>query len=305
MRVLLPAAASFAAATLLAYLLAGDTGLLAAVALTQLLTLMLVAALARSQITAAARADQRSRTRSAKLRATVNKRGFENRRRLDRLQTDLDLTREAGMRHTAELHSTAALHYDLRPEESLPPAGGWAASADLLRYVHEVIRDEQRAKIVECGSGVSTLVMAYALRRLGDGAVVALEHDAEHAERTRSLLRRHGLQSWAEVRHAPLRAVEIQGRSWPWYDAAALPDGPLDLALIDGPPRATGDLARYPALPLLHDRLASDAVLILDDHCRADERAAATRWAAEYPALRRRVLKSHPKETLVLRKGLA
>ena len=60
-----------------------------------------------------------------------------------------------------------------------------------------------------------------------------------------------------------------------WYDDAvvaagldaALQGDLIDLLLVDGPPAyAVGHgLARYPALPVLRDRLAPGATVVLDD----------------------------------------
>lgn len=44
-----------------------------------------------------------------------------------------------------------------------------------------MIADERPELIVDTGSGVSTLVAAYALQKLGRGKVVALEHDRAYA----------------------------------------------------------------------------------------------------------------------------
>src|SRR5690606_41495145 len=60
----------------------------------------------------------------------------------------------------------------------------------------------------------------------------------------------------------------------------------LDLLCIAGPPTTTQLLARYPALPLLIDRLSPDAVIVLDDADRVMETRAVRRWLAEFPGLR-------------------
>ena len=62
------------------------------------------------------------------------------------------------------------------------------------------IAEEKPELIVETGSGVSTLIVAYALQRLGRGKVVAIDHDAERAEKTRALIAQHGLTAFASVK---------------------------------------------------------------------------------------------------------
>ena len=76
----------------------------------------------------------------------------------------------------------------------------------------------------------------------------------------------------------------IRGRSWLWYDysLADLPDE-IDMIVIDGPPSNLQKKARYPALPLLIDRLKVGGLLLLDDAARGGERRAVEDWQAEFP----------------------
>jgi predicted O-methyltransferase YrrM len=146
------------------------------------------------------------------------------------------------------------------------------------------------------------VILAYACRAVGAGRVVSLEHDARFAAATRKMLEERGLSKWAEVRDAPLSEVGVGDSTWRWYDPASLPDGPFDLVLVDGPPGGTGPEARYPAVPMLFDRLADDALVVLDDARRADERAIGERWAAEFDGFSLEWL-PHDHGTLLLRRG--
>jgi predicted O-methyltransferase YrrM len=186
----------------------------------------------------------------------------------------------------AQVQAIVALDRLLAPRAPLPAMTGWAGSPELMMHiVREVLRRRPKV-ILEAGSGVSTLIHAYVLDKLGEGAIVSLEHDADFARESTRDLRLHGLERWALVHHAPLVKHRIQGQEWLWYDMAALPDDlVIDMLVIDGPPWSTQSLARYPALPLLADRLADGAVIILDDADRAGERAVVARWLREYPSL--------------------
>jgi hypothetical protein len=93
---------------------------------------------------------------------------------------------------------------------------------------------------------------------------------------------RHRLQQVAQVLHAPLVEVAIGEEVFPWYDLSVLPPGPLfDLLVVDGPPGFLHPLARYPALPLLKDRLSPSPVIILDDAARQAEQTVLERWVRE------------------------
>lgn len=196
-------------------------------------------------------------------------------------------TRRQADRTFRQLEALQNLHQLVGVRRALPPSRGWALSPDLLVvYVEEILRRDPRY-VLECGSGLSTVWAAYALQRLGGtGRVIALDHDAVFAEKTRALLAEHELTELAEVRHAPLTPVDLPGDSWQWYDPSALKDvHDVDVVLIDGPPKPSAVQARYPAVPLLRELLAPGAVLLVDDAAREDEQAILQRWVAEWPEL--------------------
>ena len=141
--------------------------------------------------------------------------------------------------------------------------------------------DEGRESIVELGSGHSTVLIARRLEDLGRGHVLAVDHLAEYASRTREWIARDGLEHRATVVHAPVIERAVEGRTLPWYSGeeleAALPPR-IDLLIVDGPPDRFGPEARWPAVPLLRDRLAAGATILMDDGDRPAERSAAFDW---------------------------
>ena len=200
----------------------------------------------------------------------------------------------------AQLEALAGMYYDLRPPIAFPATRSWVASPDLLRHLYERVRDQRPQLVLECGSGLSTVLMAYGLRNGGgEGRIIALEHLEKYADTTRRMLDDHGLTDYAEVRLAPLIDVELDGESWPWYDRSQLPTQPIDLLFVDGPPGATHAQARYPALPLLRAHLATGAQILLDDYGRPEEAAVAQRWVDSIDGLRLESLR-HEKGTAVL-----
>jgi predicted O-methyltransferase YrrM len=170
-------------------------------------------------------------------------------------------------------------------DRPMPATRGWAASPDLLLLLVDLVRQSRSRLIVECGSGTSTLWFARALYHYGiDGRVVALEHEKKYAERTRRILEDHELARLVDVRDASLEMFEIGAIAWRWYAASAWNDlRDIDVLFVDGPPARTAPKARFPALPLLADRLAPRAIVVVDDVSRSDEHDMVQDWAARYP----------------------
>jgi len=165
----------------------------------------------------------------------------------------------------------------------LPSSGGWAMNARGLAHLADIVRVERPRLVLELGSGTSTVWLGHVLS--GTGArLVSLDHNAEYAEATLEELGRHGLRQDVEVRIAPLKLVELAGSEFSWYDPDAIADlSEVDILLVDGPPKATGEQARWPALPMLLSRLSPGAVVLLDDIVRGEEIETLDRWMNEYP----------------------
>ncbi|WP_179228526.1 class I SAM-dependent methyltransferase [Leptolyngbya ohadii] len=184
----------------------------------------------------------------------------------------------------------------------LPSMRDWAASPDFLALIVSLIREHRPQLVVEASSGVSTLVSAYSLEAISLEAmrlaaiadsttqtqVISLEHESEYAIRNRNQIEQHGLQAIAKILDAPLETVSINQQEWFWYrrlELASLMQNTekrIELLIIDGPPKDTQKLARYPALPLLWEWLSDEAIVLLDDADREDEREIVRRWQQEY-----------------------
>lgn len=191
-----------------------------------------------------------------------------------------------------QIEALHGLYVSLGLRRALPLTRGWAASPDFLQELAAHALDEKPCCVVECSSGISTLVLARCMQINGAGRVYSLEHDPAYARRTRRQLQLHGLAEWAVVIDAPLLPQTFGTRGpQPWYDCSGLaPELAIDMVVIDGPPQAIADQARYPAGPALFPRMAPGATVFLDDAARPAERAALQRWAEEFPELEIRSL---------------
>lgn len=164
------------------------------------------------------------------------------------------------------IQALAGVYRLINPIRPLPYLRNAALSTDTILDYIRVIEQLRPETFVELGSGSSTIVAAYQLKKNGYGRVIALDHDERWGEITEDLLEEHELTSWAEVRFAPLEPVSIEERSYKWYALEKLEDvGKIDILLIDGPPDTQGYGLRYPGLHYLASRLGQDGVIVVDD----------------------------------------
>lgn len=150
---------------------------------------------------------------------------------------------------------------------------GWDAKPVFLT---EIIRALQATSgpVLECGSGLSTLVMAaVAPHRLR----VSLEHHPAWAERVRQALEEHHLG--AEVRDAPL--VD-HGNGLRWYATDPPPPAGIGLIICDGPD--CYGRGRYAVLPVVREYLAPDAMILFDDAAADGQPEVLDAWTAEFGA---------------------
>lgn len=160
-------------------------------------------------------------------------------------------------------------------EDPRLPWGSWPISRAVAVELAARLEERRPRRILEAGSGISTVVLALYARRHG-AEVIALEHDPGYADTTRGLLASLGLRDAATVLDAPLRPRRCaDGRSYPWYERT--PQGPFEQLLVDGPPGAVG---RQAALFALAPTRATDWELWLDDARRDHERACVELWRA-------------------------
>lgn len=170
--------------------------------------------------------------------------------------------------------------------QGVPYTPQWSAAPDFLQLIIDHVLTHQPRTIVECGSGLTTLMLARACAMNGVGHVHSLENGADYAANTRLDIARYGLNEYSTVLHAPLHPVNVDSRDYQWYDLTPLTASHIDLLIVDGPPGFIQRHSRYPALPLLRDRLADDCTVFMDDAARPDERELVEMWLREMPAAR-------------------
>lgn len=172
--------------------------------------------------------------------------------------------------------------------DALCALNGWAISPELGLWLLDFIEGHCPQRLIELGSGVSTLIIADGLRKqAAGGKVLSIEHSEKYYEATKFLLEKTGLTDFVSLKLCPIDSIVLNGKDHQWYRIPTgtvqdfLGKNPADLLLVDGPPKSTQEYARYPALPVLRQFLSTHSLILLDDAAREDESEVAKRWIQE------------------------
>lgn len=150
----------------------------------------------------------------------------------------------------------------------------WSANSCYLIAMLEWLPRTSGA-IVECGSGLSTLVLAVAAALCGR-VLYSFEHDEQWAERILQQLP-SSARDYVQLNLTPLRSYG----DFDWYSLENLPlPDSIGFVVCDGPPGSTRG-GRYGLGAVLGSRMAPQCTLLLDDTQRDAERTVLSRWCAE------------------------
>lgn len=206
------------------------------------------------------------------------------------------LQREVG-NAVKQIEAYANLQGYLASGELVPTLHGWPVSADFAVLLVEILERQAFDAVVEFGSGSSTVLVARTLARVAAKhgtrpCQIAFEHLPKYHAETSKLLEGAGLGEAVWLELAPLVPYRsAAGEDYNYYDVRSGLDhlckrlhdlvAPRVLVIVDGPPEATGPLARYPALEVLLAALPKHrGWLLLDDYRREGEQETARRWQA-------------------------
>ena len=147
----------------------------------------------------------------------------------------------------------------------------YAPSVDFLARLQDMA-NAAVGPVLECGSGLSTIVLAKEAERWPNLSVTTLEHSLGWYKAVRAAL--PDLPNH-RIHRAPLRQYTDDLR---WYDLSGI-ERQEDFSLIvcDGP---QGTNNRYPLMPMLQGHLASGYSILVDDANR--DAVNLKRWAEEF-----------------------
>jgi FkbM family methyltransferase len=200
---------------------------------------------------------------------------------------------------------------------------GWPISSDVALFLLGKVEKNNYDLIIEFGSGTSTQLFAKAINNhvkarashidddlafIGHdksnsserstlpielpNRIVTFEHNKKYHNKTMAELETNKLSHLVDLVHAPLIEMKIENEDYLYYScenklsqlAAIYAERTVKiLALIDGPPGATGPLARLPAVPLLLNYLGKHQLdIVLDDYKREEEKETVVRWKKQF-----------------------
>lgn len=218
------------------------------------------------------------------LDATLDHEGrLQANERFDRFGSGIPVSAEKNIWHVKTIIRADVLEHggNLNPQilQTLQQLWGnqtWAAS---LEYVQQMVSHASATKlpILECGSGLTTIVLGLVTRGTGPD-VWSLEHHSEWHQRVSDALRQ------LAINHVNLCLSPLIGREgFAWYDipSSKMPNN-FGLVVCDGPPGSTPG-GRYGLMPVMRDHLAPEAVILMDDIDRQGEWNAVHRWKSTEP----------------------
>ncbi len=168
--------------------------------------------------------------------------------------------------------------------ETFVPYSYWAMEPASLLNLLATIQYWDYRTIVECGAGLSTILIGKLLKQLGGGHIYSLEDDERwHAVMSAAVVK-EDLIEYITLLYAPLEKNSESGELW--YGQAAAQQildkaDHIDLLIVDGP-KSIAPLSRMPALPMFVSRLDDDSLIVLDDSKREGERQVLRKWKEQF-----------------------
>lgn len=175
----------------------------------------------------------------------------------------------------------------------------WPVSPDFSLCVVTLLEKNDYDLVIEFGTGVSTVVIAKALKKLSSKRArkfpvdfISFDHLEQYYQQTLSMLQQAALESYVKLHYSPLEDwMAPNGQSYPYYSCHKTLENiavqysfseSRILVIVDGPPGATSPHARYPAVPLILRYFANAHVdFLLDDYARIPEKETVKLWENE------------------------
>ncbi len=172
---------------------------------------------------------------------------------------------------------------DKVPVSRLEYPGSWALDPASCRFLAAFVRALGATRILEFGSGFSTLMMAREIAAVQDNYLLSIDDSPRYSAMAKEAFDGSGCQARVEFRVAPLRPKFANSKLLLSY---SLPEGligalgPFDLVLIDAPHH---DYGREAVFYDVFQAVAPGGYIVLDDANREGmEKKYVRSWDAAY-----------------------
>jgi hypothetical protein len=147
---------------------------------------------------------------------------------------------------------------------------GFSAQTDYLETCIKYTLST-KGNIIECGSGLSTLVIGY-IAKVQNRKMISFEHIDVWAKRVQENSDNFNLVNNTIY----VRKLKNYG-DFDWYDISNIDLSTYDLAICDAPPSNTKG-GRRGFIHLFKERLVKNAIILVDDTIREDEQQMIEEW---------------------------
>jgi len=215
-----------------------------------------------------------------------NKKYLALEKRLDELEKNItDKINRHDRTIFREIQSYLDILNTLNIDKEIPELRNeWSVTANFSWIIMEEILHNKPKNIVELGSGTNSIISGYALKKNDNGKLTSFEHMKSFYSKGERKLQYHNLNRFVDIKLAELKDMEIENKVYRWYDITKFKfENKIDLLIVDGPPGHLQKKSRYPALPVLYEKLADQCKIIVDDYRRTDEIEIVEKWLDMYP----------------------
>lgn len=182
-----------------------------------------------------------------------------------------------------QIESLFSIFSVLKISKPLPAFRGWSISPDFGNIIIQNTLENKPEYILECGSGVSSIIMSYLIKDKNWGTLNSLEHDEKFARRTIELLESHEISKKTVVHVVDLIQYKVKNEDWKWYDISHLnPVTKYDMLIVDGPPANVYPKSRFPTLHILDKYLNIGAIILIDDCRRVEDNNIVKKWMEDF-----------------------
>ncbi|MEJ2549037.1 MAG: class I SAM-dependent methyltransferase [Gemmatimonadota bacterium] len=160
----------------------------------------------------------------------------------------------------------------------------WSISPETARVLTRVTLGQECDSILEFGAGMSSMVLAAALKQRGGGRLTSVEEQPDWCvDAWRTVETTDGVDA-AMIPATVRLKFDRRGLYYGWREATAIARrGPYDIVFVDAPWGGYGrDGSLYAAIESVQD----GGIIVLDDAAREREQRTVRRWLLNYPNLR-------------------